>query len=169
MEDSAQLISKLDSLLPGLILEKRRFGRQEDYSFWIEVKSVVKVAQAIKQDPDLILDWLENLSVMQMDQALVLTYFVRSSMNGRSLILRASVVPSSPEAKIEVNSVVSIWPMAILFEKEIEDMFGISFKGNPRSGHVFLPESWKGFPLRKAYSFPTEFAGVPHSREKGHT
>ena len=30
-----------------------------------------------------------------------------------------------------------------------------------------LPKGWNGYPLRKSYVFPTEFLGIPHSRNRG--
>ncbi|MEK7397088.1 MAG: hypothetical protein AAB116_09140 [Candidatus Poribacteria bacterium] len=42
---------------------------------WIETKSIQRVAEIIKQDNEISLDWLENLSAMQIGEALVFTGF----------------------------------------------------------------------------------------------
>ena len=48
-------------------------------------------------------------------------------------------------------SSVSIWPTANWLEREVYDMFGIKFDGHPDMKRILLPETWKGYPLRKDY------------------
>jgi len=115
------------------------------------------------------MDWLENLSVMEIDRALVLTYFIRSSTTGDQLILRGSVMPPSADAYAEAQSVVASWPMAERMENEVSELFGIRFEGNHRKTKSMLPADWIGFPLRKSYVFPAEYNGILHARPVGQT
>jgi NADH-quinone oxidoreductase subunit C len=50
-----------------------------------------------------------------------------------------------------LRSVVGIWPTANWLEREVYDMFGISFDGHPELKRILLPDGWKGHPLRKDY------------------
>ena len=51
----------------------------------------------------------------------------------------------------EIESVSSIFDSAIADEKEICDLFGINFIGNAELKRLYMPESWKGHPLKKDY------------------
>ena len=65
-----------------------------------------------------------------------------------------------PESEAVVPSVVSLWPGANFFEREIYDLMGITFVGHPDLRRIMLPEEWVGHPLRKDMSVggePIEF------------
>ena len=63
--------------------------------------------------------------------------------NDRNLIVRLS------KKKPCIDSIISMYPSAELYEREIHDFFGIEFKGNPRLHEMlFLPEDWKEKPPR---------------------
>ena len=161
--DKNLIVSKISSQFPGSILESRRFGRTGAISFWVEAKAIDQVSQFLKADPQFSLDWLESLSVVEFEEALVVSYFLRSSSEAHAeVILRVSLVPASPEAEVEIPSVRAIWPMGIPMEQEAYEMFGVRFiqgvfqtsevDSSSFAGHqpsCLLPEQVRKFPLRK--------------------
>ena len=64
---------------------------------------------------------------------------------------RVTVKAYVPEDKPELPSAESLWKTADWQEREIYDLFGISFKGHPNLIRIMNPDDYQGHPLRKDY------------------
>ncbi len=60
-----------------------------------------------------------------------------------------------PEDEVCLPSLCDIYPGVEALEREVFDMFGIEFEGNPDMTRILMPEDWEGFPLRKDFSVGT--------------
>ena len=56
-----------------------------------------------------------------------------------------------------------MWPAANWLEREVWDLFGITFDGHPDPRRLLMPEDWDGFPLRKDY--PVQIKMTPRASE----
>jgi Ni,Fe-hydrogenase III large subunit/Ni,Fe-hydrogenase III component G len=58
-----------------------------------------------------------------------------------------------PKENPKIQTINDIAPSATLHELEVSDLLGVVFEGNPRSGHLVLPETWPEgiYPLRKDF------------------
>lgn len=57
-------------------------------------------------------------------------------------------------------SITDVYPAANWHERENYDMYGIVFEGHPDLRRMFLPEGWKGYPMRKDYSEPEQYVAM---------
>ena len=83
-------------------------------------------------------------------------YHLYSIPFNQSLALKVILPRENPE----VESVNSIWKTANWLEREVYDMFGITFENHPDLRRILLPADWKGFPLRKDYKHEEYYRGM---------
>ena len=59
-----------------------------------------------------------------------------------------------PKENPRIPTITDVIPGAILYEREVHDLFGIDFIGHPDLIPLILPENWPRdiYPLRKEYS-----------------
>ncbi|MBI2094308.1 MAG: NADH-quinone oxidoreductase subunit C [Candidatus Omnitrophica bacterium] len=54
-------------------------------------------------------------------------------------------------ADLSLASLTQLWASANWFEREVWDLFGITFNGHPNLRRILMYESFEGHPLRKDY------------------
>ena len=65
------------------------------------------------------------------------------------------------EPELTLPSVYGLWRGADWMEREVYDMFGITFDGHPDLRRILMPEEFTAYPLRKDY--PLRGRGERHN------
>ena len=86
----------------------------------------------------------EIIAVDNQEEGIELIYKLYSFEDDEDVLISTFVVN-------EAESVSKIFDSAIADEKEIYDLFGVNFIGNAELKRLYMPEDWKGNPLRKDY------------------
>ncbi|MCY4651261.1 MAG: NADH-quinone oxidoreductase subunit C [bacterium] len=77
---------------------------------------------------------------------------------------RLRITTGVPANDPVVPSLSSVYPGAGFPEREVYDLFGITFEGHPDLTRILMPDDWEGHPLRKDYSVgsvPVRFKDSP--------
>ena len=96
----------------------------------------------------------------QKEKRFKLVYLLLSHENNLRIIINSEI-----EEKIEVPSITKIFPSANWMEREVFDMYGISFKDHPDLRRILTDYGFEGFPLRKDFPL-TGYTEVRYSEEK---
>src|SRR5882757_9105364 len=86
-----------------------------------------------------------------------LVYLLASTATNERVTLRVFL----NEPDITVPSAVPLWEGANWLEREVFDMFGVTFAGHPDLRRILCPDEFAGHPLRKDY--PLRGRGERHN------
>ena len=87
-------------------------------------------------------------------------YFLLSPENNLRIIINSNI-----EESTKVPSIVKIFPSANWMEREVYDMYGISFSDHPDLRRILTDYNFQGYPLRKDFPL-TGHTEVRYSEEK---
>ena len=74
-------------------------------------------------------------------------YHLHSLEHNERLRLRCRISGTGPA----IDSVTEVWRSANWYEREVFDLFGVTFHNHPELDRILLPADWEGHPLRKDY------------------
>ena len=150
------MISELlqdDPLVAALV---ERFGtaiesgtlEHEQTILYITPTSIVAVCTFLRDEHEFnrassvtALDWYPQ------EPRFEVVYLLHSIKNKIRLRLKCRLSGEIPT----VDSVTSVWPGANWYEREVLDLFGITFTNHPDPRRIMMPDDWEGHPLRKDF------------------
>jgi len=126
-------------------------------TLWVEHKDIVVLCDALRFKLTAPFDFLfdltaidettrqHNVIAQRLDFTVV--YLLRSYARNQDLRLKVAL----PQNSKSLASVTSIWPNANWYEREVWDLFGITFTGHPCLRRIMMPTTWQGHPLCKTH------------------
>ena len=116
-----------------------------DVAFKVDKNLIMEVCRFAKQTPELGFDLLACLSCVDYIDHMELVYNLFSFTHKHKIALKTSLPRDG-----EIDSVTPVWNAANWHEREIAELFGITFRDHPDPRPILLPEDWdEGYPMRK--------------------
>jgi NADH-quinone oxidoreductase subunit C len=129
----------------------------------VKGERLVEIARFLRDEPDLAFDFLEDLTAVDWPKRNVIevVYHFLSYGQRHALVLKVEADRAAPV----VASLDGVWKAANWMEREVYDLFGVTFEGHPDLRRILLPDDWEGWPLRKDYQESGGWHGISNVRE----
>lgn len=110
---------------------------------------LVSFMEYLKENEELSFDLIADITALDYPnktERFVLVYHIFSIKNKERIRIKLPIKDGE-----SVKSVTPIWRGAEWLEREVYDMFGISFDGHPDLRRILMTEDYKYHPLRKDF------------------
>ena len=159
---------------PSVEALRREFGDAIGVAFTSCGQSIVYVDRHrvrdalgwLKVTPGQSYDYLVDVTAVEYrdpERPIEVVYIVRSLARRAELRVKAELAKDEP---LEIDSVVSLWRGADWLEREVYDMFGITFRDHPDLRRILMWETYaEGYPLRKDFPLRGRFSRAEQVRQ----
>jgi NADH-quinone oxidoreductase subunit C len=152
------------SPIPGAL--RTEVARDGETIVYVARERLLDAMRWLKDTPGQDFDYLVDVTAVEFrdrERALQVVYFLRSLQ--RKVDVRVKVeLPASDE--LAVDSVWSLWRGADWLEREVFDMFGVTFHGHPDLRRILMWETYaEGYPLRKSFPLRGRFSRAEQVRQ----
>jgi NADH-quinone oxidoreductase subunit C len=112
-------------------------------------ESIVAVLKSLRDTPGL--EYQQLMEIAGVDypdrpERFEVVYHLLSLTRNRRIRVKLSTDEATP-----VPSVTSLWPVAGWLEREVFDMYGVGFAGNPDLRRILTDYGFEGYPQRKDF------------------
>ena len=153
-------VEKVRQKFPQAIVETVEY--RDEQTIVLKPEELVTVCSYLQKD--LLYNFLSSVTAVDWPERLPrfdVVYHLLSIPN--QCVLRLKVrVGLRREEHPAVPTVVEVWPAANWYEREVYDLFGITFTGHPDMRRILMPIDWTTHPLRKDYPLTGFDLPEPH-------
>src|SRR2546430_1230456 len=115
----------------------------------VKCEEIANVLKALRDTPGL--EYQQLMEIAGVDyphraERFEVVYQLLSLTKNRRLRVKVSTDEATP-----VPTVTTLWPVAGWLEREVYDMYGVTFAGNPDLRRILTDYGFEGFPQRKDF------------------
>ena len=130
---------------------------------WIDPSCNLEILRWLRDDPDQRYDMISDLTAVDYGagRPINVVYQLFSTVYKRALRLRCEL----PLDGLEIDSIVELWSAANWLEREVYDLFGVTFRKHPDLRRILMPHDYEeGYPLRKDFPLRGRFSRAEQTR-----
>ena len=155
-------VTALGDQFPGAVFRNEICAGDEDVVY-VDPERITEILGWLHDDPDQHYDHLADVTAVDYGggRPLQVVYQLWSIPHRAALRVKCEL----PLDALEIESVTGIWVGADWLEREVYDLFGISFAGHPDLRRILMPENYaEGHPLRKDFPLRGRFSRAEQTR-----
>jgi NADH:ubiquinone oxidoreductase subunit C len=151
-EDHDEVAAAVVERFPGTVFH-RSHGQPVVYvdrSVWADLAGFLRDDQQFTQCMDVTaVDHLVDAARLEVPGVAQERFEVVANFLSHPRNRRVRAICEVPADDLSVPSITGVYPGMNFGEREVFDMFGITFDGHPDLTRILMPDDWAGFPLRK--------------------
>jgi NADH-quinone oxidoreductase subunit C len=152
-----------------------------DPFFNVKADKLVEVCRFLKTEPTLACDFLEDVTATDhlKENQIRVVYHLFSYQHRHGIVLKVELdrvlrppasapqpaEPASSGANPHLPTVEGVWKTAEWLEREVFDLFGVTFDGHSDMRRIMMPDDWVGYPLRKDYQEAGGYLDISNVRD----
>jgi len=157
---------------PSVVALRARFGDAvrahevcagDQHVVYVDPARNVEILDWLKNDPDQHYDHLADVTAVDHGggQPIQVVYQLWSIPHRQALRVKCAL----PLTGLEIETVTGLWRGADWLEREVYDLFGVTFAGHPDPRRILMPENYaEGHPLRKDFPLRGRFSRAEQTR-----
>lgn len=160
-EDHVSVSALLEKF--GDAITRHRLAAGDQWVVWVDPARSLEILSWLKDDPDQRYDMMSDVTAVDYGggQPINVVYQMFSTVHKHELRVRCEL----PLDALEIDSVCGLWKSANWLEREVYDLFGVTFKGHPDLRRILMPDDYaEGHPLRKDFPLRGRFSRIEQTR-----
>ena len=121
----------------------------------VKREDIVDVCRFLREEEELDYDLMRDLTCVDYiheKPRFEIVYHLYSIYHGHEIRLKVRLEEQDPT----IDTVIPVWVGADWFEREVYDLYGVTFNGHPDLRRILLYPEFVGHPLRKDYPIDKE-------------
>ena len=153
-DDHAEL-RLIQENFPGAVVQTRLFRGEK--TIIVKKDNIVGICLLLRDSKETNYNYLsditcfDRLDIMDEDDETELRFEVIYNLYSMGTFERLRLKAQVSEEDATIDTVEGVWPNANWNEREVYDMFGISFNNHSDLRRILMPDDWVGHPLRKDF------------------
>jgi len=147
----------------GDAVVRHRLNAGDQFVVWIDPARSHEILAWLKDDPDHKYDMMSDVTALDYGggRPINVVYQMFSTVHKHELRIRCEL----PLDALEIDSVCDLWKSADWLEREVFDLFGVTFRGHPDLRRILMPDDYgEGHPLRKDFPLRGRFSRAEQTR-----
>jgi NADH-quinone oxidoreductase subunit C len=141
-------------------------ARDGDTIVYVARDRLLDAMRWLRDTPDQRFNYLVDVTAVEYrdrERPLEVVYFLRALERRADIRVKVELHPAD---ELAVDSVYGLWRGADWLEREVFDMFGITFRGHPDLRRILMWETYaEGYPLRKSFPLRGRFSRAEQVRQ----